>query len=330
MSEANKILGNYSKQELKIGIFRTFFLLLIGIGLYAIFQTHPLMTFGFDMWYHLDRIDQIMSGGIAERKRYTWYVPWAIILKYFAIGDVLIRANIIHYTQMLISVMCVYVSSNIFLKCLFKAKLSRVDNIKLKFIAVLSTILWTTLNATESQGLHHVWLFWYSINYQITLPLYILATALTLQIVDHSNSKQQKKYSLVLIGCIVIYILLTHEMEFLYYFIAFLSIIVCYADMIYKRTSIKYIIWVVLILFIVAFFYKYFYFGEVPALIKYIDRGFYSTINEKIIQYGNENINGLNRASASVNEMLILSEILLIPIYLLSVIKESFVNLRVS
>lgn len=154
---------------------------LIPVGLLAIsltalvFASYPMMHPGFDIWVHLHRIDQGKPGWKA------WYDIWRNIFDFFQITDVFDRALIIHRTQFLITISMIGLSAYWTLLTIFqKTQLKRST---LAIQAIFSIWIWLIIHGTVSKpigGDHDFWqswILWYSVNHQISLPVFFLSAS---------------------------------------------------------------------------------------------------------------------------------------------------------
>ena len=294
--------------------------LLIILTVITIFFTHPFLKYPFDVYFHLNKISLEYNVDVIPKGKILWHYLWAKLFYLFNIDNtqIFIRAKIIHITQILITFFSVFFLSNVIIRNLFV----NIENIQVKYLAYWSTIIWFTIFATSSVGQHQVWILWYSINYQITLPLVLLITGLTLSIIFESLSFRKNIFYAVYIFTISFFILTIHAAEFLYFLMYLGVLLIVSIDkifLVFKRypyyaffSSIISIIAITVFLdFIKSFSYRE------PLLLKYMSFEKLPELLYKINSDGAFIISRLNRAFASINELINLSIFLMIIIILI-------------
>lgn len=136
----------------------------------------PMMYPGFDIWVHLVSINS--DGAIWST---PWHTPWREIFNWLAITNPFTQAKIIHSTQVLFTGGLLWLASRWILTLTFAGL-----NIKRHLInsaSWLAVLIWILMHGTVSTAVNsnepvwYAWLIWYSVNYQITLPMYVFATA---------------------------------------------------------------------------------------------------------------------------------------------------------
>jgi hypothetical protein len=193
----------------------TFFYVLFALTLTLILFTHPFLKYPYDMFTHLQKIDEQSIATSWPEKRVVWHYLWAQLFDLIHIerSEIFLRAKIIHYTQSISIFLMIYYSSKVFIKNLFNP----ISSTTLKYIAYWATVIWFSVFANASVNHMQVWILWYSINYQITLPMTILALALTVSVIFETNSKKTKSIKTLLILLLIYMVLRMHAMEFVYY-----------------------------------------------------------------------------------------------------------------
>ena len=185
-----------------------YFLILCGIGF--VFLSHPFLRYPYDVFAHLITIDEMYYGmekssaGIPT-SRLIWHKIWAWAFHVLSLEShqFLLRAQTIHVIQTMIAFFSIYFFSLVVIRNTFP----KIAEITLKYLALWSVIIWYTIFATFSVYYHMVWNLWYSLNYQITLPLFFFMTGLTLVLFLEKTSVIKKVFYLALIVVITQFIL---------------------------------------------------------------------------------------------------------------------------
>lgn len=260
------------------------------------------------MFYHLEQIDILYEATETSKNKLLWHFFWAKIFYFFNIPneDILFRAKIIHLTQTYIALFTLYFFSKVIIRNLF----IKIDKVTLQYLSLWSVLIWFTIFATYSMFHHLVWNMWYSVNYQITLPLFWYMTALTLVLLVEKTSIRKKIFFILQILVISRFILQAHSMEFLYYFMyLFIFSIIFFDKIIYFFKEYLYL--VIPILIIIIYFITTIQ-SEVSPMFKYLNYDKLPLLYETIITQGqiltSNNIRSHmnNRAFASINELMYL------------------------
>ena len=288
------------------------------------------------MFHHLEWIDSQYNSTVLPEGRYTWHYIWAKIFHFFHIDNtqVFFRAYIIHIVQVLISFFALFFLSRIIIKNLFM----RIEPFYVNYLAYWSTLIWFTIFSTSSVGFHQVWILWYSINYQISLPLVLFITGLTLSLIFEKPSFKKKFFYSVFILFFSFLILKIHAMEYLY-FLMYLSILaLIFIDRIYIifKKNIYYsipmsIISIIAVIEFLSLIKQYSY--RLPPILKYMSFEKLPDLFSKISEHGEYIILHLNRASSVINELINLTIILFIPMFLILIYRRyknipSHINIR--
>ncbi len=272
------------------------------------------------MYFHLNKISLEYNVDSMPKGRMLWHYLWAKFFYLFNIDNtqIFIRARVIHIMQALITFFSVFFLSNVIIRNLFV----NIENIQVKYLAYWSTIIWFTIFATSSVGQHQVWILWYSINYQITLPLILLITGLILSIIFESLSFIKNIFYVVCIFAISFFILTIHAAEFLY-FLMYLSVLpIVFIDKIFllfkRHPYYAFFSAVIVVIALKSFivFIKDFSYRE-PLLLKYMSFEKLPELLYKINSDGAFIISRLNRAFVGINELIYLSVFLMIIMLLL-------------
>jgi hypothetical protein len=142
-------------------------------------------------------IDEQSIATSFPEKRVVWHYLWAQLFDLIHIerSEIFLRAKIIHYTQSISIFLMIYYSSKVFIKNLFNP----ISSTTLKYLSFWAAVIWFSIFANASVNHMQIWILWYSINYQITLPMTILALALTVSVIFETKSKKTKANKTLLI-----------------------------------------------------------------------------------------------------------------------------------
>jgi len=213
----------------KVGFINSekFFYLLLLATLISIFFTYPFLKYPYDMFSHLQWIDE-QNNIASPGKKYIWHHLWAQFFQFFDIKqtDIFLRAQVIHYVQSLAAFLMLFYASKLFMRNLFVT----ISSNTLNYLAYWATLIWFTTFSTASEYHHQVWILWYSINYQITLPMTLLAAGLTISFFFEPVSHKNKIIKVLSIVLLLYTILRIHAMEFLYFMMYMGVLVLVYLD----------------------------------------------------------------------------------------------------
>jgi len=303
------------------------FYLCVSIVFIAILYSYPFLRYPYDMIHHLIVIDNfymklthpiekvvgiwandiyyMIPNGMIEsielgRPRYLWHYMWAYVFYLFDIDStqMFLRAKIIHVVQTFISLGAVYYFSKVVIRNTFK----KIDVVTIQWLSLWSVVIWITIFATFSAAYHQVWMIWYSINYQITLPLFWYMLGLTLVLVLEETSWRIKLFFTMQILLFSRFILQIHSMEFLYYLMHLSVFSLIFIDKIYYFLK-KYFYLLIPMIIAIVYSTKH-YQPEHSAILNYLSIEKLPELYNKMMQSGLWLINGYNRASASINELM--------------------------
>ena len=154
--------------------------------LILVFFTHPFLRLPYDPWEHLIKIRSLYDEGRCflywpehGSSFWLWHLMWAKIFSFLNIDDTLLWAEIIHCTQFILSLLCVFYFSSIAYTLLVK----KVSRSYIYLMAFFATVLWLVGNGTHSIDYQQAWIVWYSVTYQgFTIPIFWLITGFALQL----------------------------------------------------------------------------------------------------------------------------------------------------
>ncbi|RUM75256.1 MAG: hypothetical protein DSZ10_00270, partial [Sulfurovum sp.] len=223
-----------------------FFYFMFGLTVVALLLTNPFLKYPYDMFTHLQMIDEQSGASAFPEKRVFWHYIWARIFDFFHISrtQIFLRAHIIHYVQIVTTFITVFYFSKIFIRNIFK----EISYQALNYLSFWSTIIWFTVLSNASEKHQQVWILWYSINYQIALPLTLLAFGITLSILIEHGSKKLKAIQIMVLMLLLYLILRIHAMEFIYYMMYIVIFILVYVDKIFQIAKKYYYYFIPLLL----------------------------------------------------------------------------------
>lgn len=308
-----------------------YFYIIISVLLTAILFTSPFLRYPYDIYYHLMHIDAQSGANTLPEGRFIWHYFWAKIFDLLPIAsqDIFLKAKIIHIVQTYIAFFSIYYFSHVVIRNIFP----HIEILVAKYLALWSVIIWSTIYATYSVHYQLVWTLWYSVNYQITLPLFWYITALTLVLFLEKTSLVKKIFFIILILLLSRFILQAHSMEFMYYLMYLGVLGIVYADRVWLLLK-KYFYFFIPVAIAIAYMAKAYQPEKSKLLLYFTPEGF-PFLYDHILQYGHYIVNGHNRASASINELMVL--ILVIGIITTTIIaqnnlygKKSFIHIRLT
>lgn len=206
----------------------------LGLGIVVfVLSSFPMMRPGFDVWWHLGVIeapDQLDPLAFPVR-RVLWHHFWHWIFNLLQIQDAFARALVIHRSQFLLTACSIALTGFLLLRVLTCR--SDVDHASLLSAALLSTVIWMFMTGTRSTAhgggvgaeVTQSWPLWYSVNYQISLPLVLLAMALLLSAVDRRCSPRARYWFGLGLLMAVFGAALVHTAELVYFllFVGFVA-----------------------------------------------------------------------------------------------------------
>jgi len=288
----------------------SFFYLLFTGTILALFFTHPFLVYPFDIYTHLGWIDTQNLENATPLPRESWHFIWAHIFDFLSIpkNKIFLRASIIHYTQFITIFAIIFYVSRVILKILFH----KISFTILNYLSYWSTLIWFTIFSTFSVHYQQVWIIWYSVNYQITLPFTLLLLGLTLSIVFEPLSRIHKSFYLLTIFLLSYVIMKVHAMEYIYFLMYLGVLLLIHSDKIFtylrKNLLISFGLVILLGLIIVKIFpfirnYSY----RESSLFNYLSIEKLPQLLLEIQKQGEIVLTHYNKASTTINELMILS-----------------------
>jgi hypothetical protein len=202
-------------QEQVIQGHRSVTVLLLGLMVFFALKSYPMMYPGYDFGLHLNTISDLST-----HANNFWHAVWAQTFAHFGIPEVASqRGLIIHRTQTFITLALLLTSAYWFLGTALK----RLDCHAQLQLAAVAVLFWLVLHGTYSsppgqRGTLHVlsWLQWYSINYQIALPLFFFGSAALLKAVTAPSRRATVLWSVLVVATAYL-IARVHVAELVYF-----------------------------------------------------------------------------------------------------------------
>lgn len=305
-------------------IYRLVFWSIVVAGISFIMLSHPMMKLRFDIWQHIGNIDTLVLNPDAKIVRSAWHATWAFLFRTLDIDDVFVYAVTVHRIQFFLSCILIYYATRL----LFSTLLPVIELGKrrqwLSSLAMSSVLVWLTIIGTVST-FQQSWIMWYSVNYQITLPLLFLALCLFVNVISLVQSNTLKAIKLFTSLTLLIMVCLYHAAELAYLVIYAPIILICFST----KNNYKKILFIIAILFVLLIVMSAHYNDRMPEIVKLLKDRNFSKIKNVINIQGLYNVQGGNRYSANWNELYAVSVFLTVPICLLAWAKSQFINQRV-
>jgi hypothetical protein len=280
-------------------------LVLAALCAWVIMNSYPMMYPGYDIWWHLG----VMQTGAAydpSMVEYArWHRLWDRLLGYLELRDIFERALIIHRVQFLLTALAIGAASYLSLLAVFR---HRGYTSLYIFASVLSVGIWLAMHGThssahfggEDSAATQSWIMWYSVNYQISLPLYFLATAGTLSMVSGGLRSRENWIVGVLTLTALTGLVYCHLAELPYYLFALVLLAAIFGGRKQKLIFFGGFLLCLLLLWLVLPHISH----RVPELPRLLISGSYSELFQKIEERGDVIANGGgNRAGTSWNPL---------------------------
>lgn len=320
-----------SFKKIKIDWFHLLFWLVLSLGFVFISLSFPMMKLRFDIWQHIDHIKSyVLDPNATVANRAVWLKTWAFIFRRLGVDDIFSYAVIIHRVQFVLDCIIVYFASKQIFAALIKfddKELILIRNQWLSSLALSSVFVWLTIIGTYS-FFQQAWIMWYSVNYQITLPMLFLSLGLTVNAITVLQSKVLAMSKVMGAFVLVLGIYFLHAGELAYLCLYFLIGTSCFVGKF--KFNWKYFVGGATVLGLVLYFLIQIYTDHVPALITLLKNGEYSKILNDIQAKGKWNaIDGGNRYSANWNELYMFSVFAFISVAIYAWISPLKMNARV-
>lgn len=254
-----------------------------------------MMYPGFDVWIHIARIEYESSGAR------LWHAFWQGLLNVLSIENVFDKALLIHRVQTLVTAVMVGLAAYWVLLTVFQR--TAVERGALALQALCAVWIWLVMHGTvsvpvaASQGFIQSWLLWYSVNYQIALPVYFLSAAALLLAFLGQVSASQRWALVLLAACGAVFITKIHASELPYFFFAGLAVLTLGFRWKLLWWYFLGFVFAALVVYLVVNNYQ----GRLPTgAEKFYAMGF-NGFYEAVLRYGDWMINRGNRGQASFN-----------------------------
>ena len=280
---------------------------LIAAGLVFVFSSFPMMRMRFDIWAHVEFIRTAVQDPHAlDIGRKNWYLIWAYVFRLLGVNDIFTFATTIHRTQFILSCVLIYAAAKQIYSALLPLKATvRDENNWLSSLALSSVVVWLTIIGTFS-FFQQAWIMWYSVNYQITLPMLFLSLGLMVNVLAIEQTPRQVIFKSCIALALLFGVYLFHAGELAYLVFYIPILILCFGSK-YKYKP-KYVLIFTSIVAVVLYIAISFYSDHVPALVTLVKKREFSKILTEINAKGTWNaIDGGNRYSANWNELYRLS-----------------------
>jgi len=275
------------------------FSLLIPAGVWLLYSwaSSPMMYPGFDIWSHLAHMEW------TDARSEPWRLFWAGVFDAFDTSDYFEKAQLIHRVQLLLMGCMLFFSA----RWVLLLALSKTQTLLYLFnlAAWFSLLIWLVMHGTVSTpvfGQNPVWqswVQWYSVNYQIALPLYVFsASSLMFGLFGreaHSDSYPSWFYLTMGLAA-ALGVAVIHAAELPYLLLALLAI-----GLIWFKWSLK---WYYLALGITIGFLGYFglkFSYALPEGLHALRNTGWRGFLQSVAANGHQMVNGLNRGNASWN-----------------------------
>lgn len=280
---------------------------LIAAGLVFIFSSFPMMRMRFDIWDHVEFIRVAVQDPHAlATGRKNWYLTWAYVFRLMGVNDIFSFATIIHRVQFILSCVLIYTAAKQIFSALLPLKASvRNDNNWLSSLALSSVFVWLTIIGTFS-FFQQAWIMWYSVNYQITLPMLFLSLGLMVNVLAIEQTPQRViiKSGAALALLLGVYLFHAGELAYLVFYIPILML--CFGSKYSYKP--KYVLLLITTMIALLYMAISFYSDHVPALLTHLKKREFTKILTEINAKGTWNaVHGGNRYAANWNELYRLS-----------------------
>ena len=293
------------------------FYILFFFTILSTFFTYPLLKYPFDVFFHLEKIEQLYNTQAlpAQGRTFFWHYLWSQLFYFFNIDNtqIFLRAKIIHISQIIISFLSLFYLSKVLIRNVF----IKIEPIYINYLAYWATLIWFMMFSTVSEGQHHVWILWYSVNYQITLPLMLVITGLSITLIFESLSIKKISLHMILICIGLLFILKIHAAEFLYYLLYISVILIVFLDKIilfYKQHTYYALLssgaMIVSLMILIPIVKKIPH--QEPLILKYLSFDQFPMLLQKIQTEGGMVLSHFNKASTTMNALIYLSIIFML------------------
>ena len=262
------------------------------------FASSPLMLPGLDIWIHLATIE--FEGG----RRDIWHNLWGFLFNTAGVEGPFSQAQFIHSTQLLIMGGLIFTAARWLLLLVFAGQ--GIPRSATNLASWLAVLVWMLMHGTQSSPINSGvpmwfgWGQWYSVNYQIALPIYVFSvSAILFALFGHylpaEQPFQRSTYWIAaILGTLAVASLHAAELPYLLFLVLLIGIIW------FKWAWRWHYFWAILVLlFVLVLGLEFSY--RMPTGLVELSKGGPLGLLEKINTNGQNMVNGGNRGNASWN-----------------------------
>jgi hypothetical protein len=321
----------FKKREVALTGYTLVFIFLLCAGLIFMSLSFPMMKLRFDIWQHIDHIrSYVLDPNADVTGRAIWLRLWASVFRLLNVDDIFTYAVIIHRVQFTLDCVLVYFAAKQLYMAVLKFDANKTEHVKRQWLSSLalgSVFVWLTIIGTYS-FFQQAWIMWYSVNYQITLPMLFLALGLSVNALTVEQSTKLVLCKALAALALILGIYLFHAGELAYLLFYIFIGILCFSSKF--KFNWKYVLLGAICLGVLLSVLIRMYSDHVPALITLLKNGEYSKILIDIQVKGKWNaVDGGNRFSANWNELYQFSVFAFIPVAVFAWFNPLQVNPRV-
>lgn len=236
-----------------------------------------------------------------------WYKLWVYIFNTFNVVDIVTIAIAIHRAQFILSCILIYFASfQIFQALLMLNNASGHAKNVLRSLSLCSVLVWLGIIGTTSLGLQQAWIMWYSVNYQLSLPMLMLAIGLVVNVLSRDLKPNEMIVKLTISGLLFLGVYLFHAGELAYMLFYLPILFICFGSRKYffSKSAVLSLVIALAVIFLATRFYT----DQVPALVTLVKNGEFLQIWKDISEKGEWNtVAGFNRHEGNWNELYKLS-----------------------
>lgn len=287
------------------------FIVLVALSGLFMVHSYPFMYPGYDVWWHMGAIDTAhLKGELGSNKRFVWHAAWNQLFSSLPAMSFFERALAVHRAQFVLSACLIWLSSYWVLHAIFhRAKLSQGV---LFLLALLGAFIWFSMHGTQSVAMFGgresaammSWISWYSINYQIALPMSLLAVSSLLYAASMQLAPAQRLAMFAVSGVATVITAMIHAAEVPYFLFGAMLI-----AGLYLRG--KNALWVSLFLLVIGSFGVFLalsYSYRTPELLRLLMQGDWWALLDRMDRHGQYLVEqGANRSITGWNALFTLS-----------------------
>lgn len=278
--------------------FETLFYLIFCCSIVFILFSYPFVQQPFDMWVHLSIIESIIHyNNLPEYLLHdvfvvpVWHYAWAYFFRLISVDNVFTIALVIHRIQFLLTFLLVFYASKNLLK-----STGIKHNLFLNYLSFLSFIVSCLQTGTYSVYIQQSWIMWYSVTYQIVLPIYFFI--LSIIFLNFNQCLSQGKFYLVILLSMIVAIL--HGLESLYLVTALIAVMLLH--LMSMKFNLRKLNWKMLLQYVLIIMICL-----VCTKLISTSKNFHSFTLANLWQNGSYLVSGANRVDHSYSSLMYLS-----------------------